>query len=62
MALGLTSSATPEQVAVAYRHMAQMYHPDKVAGLGPELQKLAEDRMKEINAAHLVLKKHFGAS
>ena len=57
--LGLTSNATLEEVAAAYRHMAQMYHPDKVAGLGPELQKLAEDRMKEINAAHSSLKKHF---
>lgn len=60
--LGLTSSPTVEQVAQAYRHMAQMYHPDKVAGLGPELQKLAEDRMKEIDAAHSVLRKHFEAS
>ena len=55
--LGLTSSITLEEVGVAYRHVAQMYHPDKVAGLGPGLQKLAEDRMKEINAAHSTLKK-----
>ena len=61
-AFGLTLKANPEQVAVAYRRMAQMYHPDKVAGLGPELQKLAEDRMKEINAAHLTLKSHFEGS
>jgi curved DNA-binding protein CbpA len=35
-----------------------MYHPDKTAGLGPELQKLAEDRMKQINAAHQVVKQY----
>jgi preprotein translocase subunit Sec63 len=28
-----------------------MYHPDKVASLAPEFQALAEQRMKEINAA-----------
>jgi curved DNA-binding protein CbpA len=38
--------------------MAQMYHPDKTAGLGPELQSLAEERMKEINAAHQLVKRY----
>jgi curved DNA-binding protein CbpA len=33
-----------------------MYHPDKVAGLAPEFQVLAEKRMKEINAAYELLK------
>jgi DnaJ-domain-containing protein 1 len=32
-----------------------MYHPDKVAGLGPEFGELAERRMKEINAAYAEL-------
>jgi DnaJ-domain-containing protein 1 len=36
--------------------MAQMYHPDKVASLAPEFQALAEQRMKEINAAYSLLK------
>ncbi len=58
--LGVKPGATFEQAAVAYRHMAQMYHPDKTAGLGPELQKLAEERMKEINAAHQLVKQHLG--
>ena len=33
-----------------------MYHPDKVAGLAPEFQALADTRMKEINAAYALLK------
>jgi DnaJ-class molecular chaperone len=33
-----------------------MYHPDKVVGLAPEFQALADKRMKEINAAYEVLK------
>jgi preprotein translocase subunit Sec63 len=35
--------------------MAQMYHPDKVAGLAPEFRELAERRMKEINTAYAKL-------
>jgi DnaJ-domain-containing protein 1 len=33
-----------------------MYHPDKVAGLAPEFQALADRRMKEINAAYEAVK------
>lgn len=59
--LGLRPGCTAEEIAAAYRHMAQMYHPDKTAGLGPEIQKLADQRMKEINAAHQALK-HYNQS
>lgn len=41
----------------AYRQMAKMYHPDRVANLAPEFIELAEERMKEINAAYEVLKR-----
>jgi hypothetical protein len=58
MQLGVKPGVTLEQATLAYRHMAQMYHPDKASGLGPELQKLAEERMKEINAAHQVVRQY----
>jgi preprotein translocase subunit Sec63 len=32
-----------------------MYHPDKVASLAAEFRELAEQRMKEINAAYAEL-------
>jgi hypothetical protein len=54
--LGLNASASSTEISAAYRHLAQMYHPDKVAGLAPEFQILADKRMKEINAAHEALK------
>ena len=54
--LGLTGSPSAEELSAAYRHLAQMYHPDKVAGLAPEFQELADRRMKEINAAYALLK------
>ncbi len=56
--LGVKPGVTLEQASSAYKHMAQMYHPDKTAGLGPELQSLAEERMKEINAAHQLVKRY----
>jgi len=54
--LGLSATASPAEISAAYRHLAQMYHPDKVAGLAPEFQALADKRMKEINGAYELLK------
>jgi hypothetical protein len=54
--LGLQPDAPPEKISEAYRNLAQMYHPDKVAGLAPEFHEIAERRMKEINAAYHLLK------
>lgn len=55
--LNVKPNATEKEIAAAYRKMAQMYHPDKVAGLGPEFKELAEERMKAINAAYAALGK-----
>lgn len=54
--LGVTENASGAEISAAYRRLAQMYHPDKVAGLAPEFQALADSRMKEINASYEVLK------
>ena len=54
--LGVPPSASSEEITVAYRQMAKQYHPDRVAHLGPEFHDLAEERMKEINAAYDKLK------
>jgi hypothetical protein len=54
--LGVSDSATSDEISTAYRRLAQMYHPDKVAGLAPEFQMLADQRMKEINIAYESLK------
>jgi hypothetical protein len=53
--LGVSENATKADVAEAYRELAQLYHPDKVASLAPEFQDLADQRMKEINAAYTAL-------
>lgn len=55
--LQVSPNAQWEEVAAAYRRLVQMYHPDKVTGLAPEYQEIAERRMKEINAAYSELKR-----
>ena len=56
LVLGVDDRASGIEISAAYRKLAQMYHPDKVAGLAPEFQALADKRMKEINAAYELLK------
>lgn len=50
--LGITSNATDEEVKKAYRKMAVQYHPDKVATLGEDVQKAAEEKFKAVSQAY----------
>ncbi len=50
--LEITPDATNEEVKKAYRRMAVKYHPDKVATLGPDVQKAAEEKFKEVLRAY----------
>ncbi|HCK98879.1 MAG TPA: molecular chaperone DjlA [Candidatus Marinimicrobia bacterium] len=47
-------------VKKAYRDLAVKYHPDKVSQLGPEIQKLAEEKFKSINDAYQTIRKERG--
>src|SRR5262249_54083098 len=49
-----------EEVQTAYRKKISQYHPDRVAGLGPELQALAEKHSKDINRAYADARKSRG--
>ena len=53
--LEVSPGASREEIHAAYRRLANQYHPDKVAHLGPEFQELAEQRFKEIQQAYQTL-------
>lgn len=53
--LGVSPSATDEEVKDAYRKLAKKYHPDLNNGSAE-----AEARMKEVNEAYTLLIKHKG--
>ena len=55
-AFGLSQGASQAEINSAYHRLVQKYHPDKVADMAPELRDLAEQRMKELNAAYEQLK------
>jgi len=54
--LGVDRDASKSEIKSAYRRLAKKYHPDKVAHLGKEFQKVAEEKMKEVNEAYQQLK------
>jgi hypothetical protein len=50
--LGVPPSASRDAIHSAYRSRMQEYHPDKVAHLGEELQKLAHEKSQQIQRAY----------
>lgn len=50
--LGINRNATDDEVKRAYREMAKKHHPDKVAYLGEDVKRDAEEKFKEINDAY----------
>ena len=48
--LGVSPTATDDEVKTAYRNLARKYHPDKYRD--SDLAEMAGEKMKEINAAY----------
>lgn len=53
--LGVSPNATDEEVKKAYRELARKYHPDKYRD--SDLADVANEKMKEINAAYEEIQK-----
>ena len=58
--LEVTPSASDEEVKKAYRRLALKHHPDTVASLGPDVQKAAEEKFKQITEAYELIKRERG--
>ena len=50
--LGISSSATDDEVKKAYRNQLKLNHPDKVAHLSPALQAFAQQQTLLVNQAY----------
>lgn len=55
--LGVTKGTPMADIRHHYRDLVLQYHPDRVQHLGKELQKLAEEKTREINKAYQEIKK-----
>lgn len=53
--LGVSPSASDEEVKSAYRQLAKKYHPDRYRG--HDLQDLASEKLKQINEAYDIIQK-----
>ena len=54
--LEIEPTATDDEVKKAYRKMAVKYHPDKVATLGEDVQKAAEEKFKAVSQLLALIK------
>ena len=50
--LEIEKSATETEIKKAYRKMAIKYHPDKVAGLGEDIQNAAKEKFQKVQEAY----------
>src|SRR5258708_36539721 len=53
--LGLDAGASPDQLKRARRDMVQVWHPDRFTA-NSRLQKMAQEKLREINEAYEKLK------
>lgn len=58
--LEIEKSATNDEIKKAYRKMAVKYHPDKVAYLGDDIRKSANEKFQKVNEAYEKVKKERG--
>jgi DnaJ like chaperone protein len=58
--LGVRPGASPDEIKQAYRSLVKKNHPDKVAHLGEEYTKIANERLSQINEAYDHLSRKLG--
>ena len=58
--LGVRPDAGIDEIKAAYRALSLQHHPDKVANLGPEFVKVAEEKFKAIQRAYEDIRRERG--
>jgi DnaJ like chaperone protein len=58
--LGLVPTASVEEIKNAYRQLTLQNHPDRVANLGPEFVKVAEEKFKAVQEAYEEVRREKG--
>jgi DnaJ like chaperone protein len=58
--LGISPGSDVEEIKAAYRQLSMKNHPDKVASLGPEFVRVAEERFKAIQEAYEEIRRDKG--
>lgn len=58
--LGISPDAGVDEIKAAYRALSLKHHPDKVANLGPEFVKVAEEKFKAIQRAYEDIRRRRG--
>ena len=58
--LGLAPTASVEEIKNAYRQLTLQNHPDRVANLGPEFVKVAEEKFKAVQEAYEEIRREKG--
>jgi DnaJ like chaperone protein len=58
--LGLLPTADVAEIKAAYRQLTLQNHPDKVANLGPEFVKVAEEKFKAVQEAYEEIRREKG--
>ncbi len=58
--LGISPDASIEEIKAVYRQLTLQHHPDRVANLGPEFVKVAEEKFKTIQEAYEEVRRQKG--
>ena len=54
--LGLSPDASHRKVVARYRELVNQFHPDRLNDAGPDMKRMAHERMIEIQRAYEILK------
>jgi DnaJ-domain-containing protein 1 len=57
--LGVAPDATRDDIKRAYLRKIEEFEPGRLAALGPEMRKLAEERLQQINLAFNAAERRF---